>query len=439
MTDEAPKNTAGLVYGPDDKPRSTRDALVYSLQWILIMFYPVVWGYSIVGINIGFTSSELSAYMSRVVLMIGVSTLIQVLAGHRLSMISGPNIIPSLAILAAFSIGGKENALMAFNAYIIAGLVVAAIGAFGLFSYLGRVWTPLALGAMVMMVGLTTSTVGVGMVADQGASWPMVVGILLALMCGWLSIQGKGLLATIPVMLAIAVGYIAFIATGNFNWEIVHNMPSVSVPELFPYGWQMPSFGLILTMIIVNLFSAINLYGNVSAYAGIVGRPLDQHQEKRCFVIFGLLEGTVCSIFGVPSNVAYGENLGLVLLTKVASRLFMIVAAIAYIILGFSGKFSGLMAAMPKEVAGAVLLGVASTLIGLGASTWSQSKRFQTREIFITGFSVFLAYGLSQLPASFYEQLPDLLAMLFQNAVIMVIVLVIVLEQLLFPLKEDAA
>ncbi len=437
MSDDAPKTPSGLVYGTNDKPRSTRDALIYSLQWILIMFYPVVWGYSIVGINIGFTSSELSAYMSRVVLMIGVSTLIQVLAGHRLAMISGPNIIPSIAIVAAFTIGGKENALMAFNAYIIAGLVVAVIGALGLFSYLGRVWTPLALGAMVMMVGLTTSTVGVGLVASAGASWPMVVGILLALMCGWLSIQGKGILATIPVMLAIGIGYIVFIGTGRFDWEIVNNMPAVSVPTLFPYGWEMPSAGLILTMIIVNLFSAINLYGNVSAYAGIVGRPLDAQQEKRCFVIFGLLEGTVASILGVPSNVAYGENLGLVLLTKVASRFFMIVAAIAYIILGFSGKFSGLMAAMPKEVAGAVLLGVASTLIGLGASTWSQNKSFGTREIFITGFSVFLAYGLTSLPATFYQQLPDLLAMLFQNAVIMVIVLVIILEQLVFPLKKE--
>ena len=439
MQNDAPKPQTGLVYGPDDKPRSTRDALVYSLQWILIMFYPVVWGYSLVGINIGFTSSELSAYMSRIVLMIGVSTLIQVLAGHRLSMISGPNIVPSLAILAAFSIGGKENALMAFNAYIIAGLLVAVIGALGLFSYLGRVWTPLALGAMVMMIGFTTSTVGVGLIADQGASWPLVVGVLLALMCGWLSIQGKGMLATIPVMLAIVIGYVIFIATGNFDWEVVNNMPTISVPTLFPYGWEMPSAGLILTMIIVNLFSAINLYGNISGYTNIVGQPLDARREKRCFVIFGLVEGAVCSILGIPSTVAYGENLGLVLLTKVASRFFMIVAAIAYIILGFSGKFSGLMAAMPKEVAGAILLGVASTLIGLGASTWSQSKSFQTREIFISGFSMFLAYGLSSLPATFYAQLPDLLAMLFQNAVIMVIVLVIVLEQLVFPIKKEGA
>jgi uracil permease len=436
MSEEAAKPQTELVYGPDDKPRSTRDAIVYSLQWILIMFYPVVWGYSIVGINIGFTSGEMAAYMSRVVLMIGVSTLIQVLAGHKFSMISGPNIIPSVAILAAFAIGGKENALQAFNAYIIAGVVVAAIGALGWFNYLSKVWTPLALGAMIMMVGLSTSGVGVGLVAAQGFSWTFIVGVNLALLCGWLSIQGKGMLATIPVMIVIALGYVIFIATGNFDWQIVDNMPAVSVPSLFPYGWQMPSGELILTMIIVNLFSAINLYGNTNGYAGIVGRPLTPADEKRTFIIFGLLEGTVCSILGVPSHVAYGENLGFVLLTRVASRFFMIIAAIAFIIFGFSGKFSGLMAAMPKEVAGAVLMGVASTLIGLAASTWCRGRTFQTREIFITGFSVFLAFGLANLPDAFYSTLPDLVGMLFKNAVIMVIILVIVLEQVLFPLKK---
>ena len=438
MSEEAVKPKTTLVYGPNDKPQSGRDAILLSLQWILILFYPVVWGYSIVGINIGLTSSELSGYMSRVVLMIGVSTLIQVLAGHKLSMVSGPNIIPSVAIVAAFSIGGKENALAAFNAYIIAGVIVAVIGALGWFRYVGKVWTPLALGAMVMMVGLTTSGVGVGLIAGRGASWTFVVGILLALMCGWLSIQGKGILATIPVMITIVIGYAIFISSGNFDWSIVENMPALSVPALFPYGWDMPSGSLILTMIIVNFFSAVNLYGNLYAYAGIVGVQVTPADEKRTFVIFGLVEGVVCSLFGVPSHVAYGENLGFALLTKVASRFFMIVAAIAYIVLGFSGKFNGLMAAMPGEVAGAVLLGVACTLIGIGASTWCQNH-YGTREIFITGFSVFLSLGLNNLPQVFFASVPDLVGMLFKNPVIMVIILVIVLEQFVFPAKKVEA
>lgn len=421
-----------LVYGLNDAPRSNTDRIIYSLQWVFIMFYPVVWGYSIVGLNVGFTPEELSGYMARVVLMIGVSTLIQVIAGHKLSMVSGPNIIPSLAIVAAFSLGGKEFALMSFNAYIIAGLVVAALGGFGLIGYIGKVWTPLALGGMVMTVGLVTSTVGMGLIAQAGASWPFIVGVGLALLCGWISIQGKGLLATVPVLVAIIIGYIVFIATDRFNWDLVDTMPFLSIPELFPYGFEMPPVQLILTMIIVNLFSAVNLYGNISGYTRIIGQRITPSQEKRYFTIFGLVEGSASSVLGVPANVAYGENLGLVLLTRIASRYFIIVAGIAFIALSFFGKFGGMMAAMPKEVAGAVLLGVASTLIGIGANIWHQNKQYETREIFITGFAVFFAYGVSTLPQTFFDTLPDLVSMLLKNAVITVIVTVIMLEQFIF-------
>ena len=50
-----------LVYGPDDTPRTKRDAILYSAQWIMIMFYPVVWGYSIVGKGLG-SKGRISAY-----------------------------------------------------------------------------------------------------------------------------------------------------------------------------------------------------------------------------------------------------------------------------------------------------------------------------------------------------------------------------------------
>lgn len=432
MTEERTQPQIPLVYGPGDKPRSTRDTVIYTLQWILIMFYPVVWGYAIVGLGLGLQGSEFSGYMARVVLMIGIATLVQTLAGHRLSMVSGPNIIPSLAIVAAFAVGGKDFALQSFNAYIIAGIVVALLGGFGLISYIGKVWTPLVLGAMVMMVGLATSSVGMTLIASYNASWPLYVGILLGLICGWLSINGKGILATIPVLVAIVLGYLIFMASGTFDWQLVRSMPAFVYPTFFPFGYSIPPLDLIITMIIVNIFSAVNLYGNVSGYSNIVGVRVPASTERRYFTIFGLVEGTLTGLLGVPSHVSYGENLGLVLLTKVAARFFIVIAAIIFIALSFSGHMGGLMAAMPRPVAGAVLLGVASTLIGLGANIWHQGTKFETREIFIVGFSVFFAIGISQVPPQFFETLPRLVGMVLKNPVIMVIIVVIILEQILF-------
>ncbi|HQL37284.1 MAG TPA: solute carrier family 23 protein, partial [Bacillota bacterium] len=391
---------------------------------------------AIVGLGLDFTGDEMAGYMSRVVLLIGICTLMQAIFGHRLSMVSGPNIIPSLAIVAAFAVGGKEYALQSFNAYIIAGIFVAIIGALGFISQIGKVWTPMVSGAMIMMVGLTTSTTGIGLIASFNATAPFFIGILLALICGWLSIKGKGILGTIPVLITIVLGYAIFMLIGKFDWELVQSMPVLVAPKIFPYGFSMPPIDLIITMIIVNIFSAVNLYGNVQGYTGIIGVKTDTKTERRYFSVFGLIEGTLASIFGVPSCVSYGENLGLVLLTKVASRFFIIIASIVFIVLSFFGKIDGLMAAMPQPVAGAVLLGFASTLIGLGANTWNQQKKFQTREIFIGGFSVFLALGLSFLPQEFFDTLPRLVGTILKNSVIMVIIITIIMEQIIF--RDDS-
>lgn len=434
---EKVQSTFQLVYTPDEKPRTTQDAVIYSLQWIMIMFYPVVWGYSIVGKGLGMTGEEMGMYMVRVVFIIGISTLLQVLVGHRLSMVSGPNIIPSLAIVAAGAVGGKEYALQSFNAYIIAGLIVAVLGAAGFISYIGRVWTPLVSGAMILMVGLSTSTAGVSLIASQNATAPFFIGIALAFICGFLSIKGKGMIATIPVLITIVLGYLIFMVIGQFDWGLVASMPVFTVPKLFPYGMQMPPADLIVTMVIVNIFSAVNLYGNIQGYTGIIGKKMTAVEEKRYFSVFGIVEGVLASVFGVPSNVAYGENLGFILLTRVASRFFILVASVVFIVLSFFGNVGGLMAAMPEAVAGAVLMGVACTLIGIGASNWSQGPKFATREIFIVGFSVFLAFGLSFLPETFFSTVPRLVGTLFKNPVIMVIILVVVMEQLIFRERAD--
>lgn len=435
------KREAGamLLYGPEERPESLKDILVYSLQWLFIMFYPVVWGYAIVGVSVDFTADELSAYMSRVVLMIGLSTLIHVLAGHKLAMVSGPSIIPSLAIVAAFSIGGKEYALQSFNAYIFAGLVVAVLGALGVIGTISKVWSPLVQGAMLLMIGLATSLTGMSMIARDGASWPYYAGILLALLCGWLSIKGKGMFSTIPVMITIALGYIIFILGGRFDWSLVEAMPVLAVPTIFPYGFQFPPIDLIVVMTIINLFSAINLYGNMRGFTGLLGSDLTKKDERRSLAVFGLVDGVLTGILGVPSHVALGENMGFLLLTKIASKFLLLIASVAFIVLSFFGKVGGFMAAMPEPVAGAVLLGVASTLIGIGINAAKEAPTFSTREIFIVGFAIFFSLGTMTLPGEFFTGLPRLAATLLSNPVILVILLVIILERVVFRVDAEKA
>ena len=427
-----------LVYHRNEMPRSTRDWLLYSAQWLITMFYAVVWGYAIVGAGLGFRGAQLTEYLSAIVLTIGLATLLQAWLGHRMAMVSGPNVIPSLAIVAAFSAGGLDYALQSFAAQAIAGLVIAILVFAGAIRYIRIVWSPLVLGSMIIMVGLSVAGLGIASMAQDGLGLGFFVALILALGGSVLAIRGRGIVATLPPLLVIGLGYVMFFALGKMQTGLIEQAPWFTTPRIFPYGLSIPPWDLIVVMIIVNLMAALNLYGNLHGYAEVIGEKVDAKDERRSFTIFSLIETTLPGILGVPATVAYGENLGIVQLTRVAARAFIIVAAAIFVALAFIGPFGALMAAMPKEVAGAVLLGIASTVLGIGARTLNTASAFDRREQTLVGFSIFLSLGLYLLPQEAWAQTPSLIKTVFGNPVISVIIFVMLFEHVILRVKQSA-
>lgn len=429
----APPPRTGLFYERDDKPRSVNDWILYSFQWLVTMVYAVVWGYAIVGVGLNFQGARMSTYLSAVVLTIGVSTLLQAWFGHRMAMVHGPNVIPSLAIVAAFAAGGETYALQSFSAQALSGVIIVVLILLGAVRYIRKVWSPLVLGSMIIMIGLTVAPVGLGDMTQAGFGLGFWIALALALGGSLLAIRGRGVWATLPPVFIIVLGYIVFLALGRVDLNLVRQAPTFAAPAIFPYGRGMPSWDLVVTMLIVNLMAAMNFYGNLHGYAEVTKETVTDGEERRSFLLFGVIETIFTGILGTPATVAYGENLGIVQLTRVAARAFVIVAAAIFIVLAFIGPFGALMAAMPKEVAGAVLLGIASTVIGIGASILNSAPAFQAREQTLVGFSIFLSLGLHLLPQETWQQTPRLIETVFSNPVISVIIFVLVFEKLIFP------
>src|SRR5215469_13870584 len=427
----------GLVYGRNEKPRSRHDWILYSFQWLVTMVYAVVWGYAIVGVGLNFQDARMTTYLSAVVLTIGVSTLLQAWLGHRMAMVHGPNVIPSLAIVAAFAAGGETYALQSFTAQALSGIIIVALVALGAVRYIRKVWSPLVLGSMIIMIGLTVAQVGLGDMTHDGFGLGFVIALILALGGSVLAIRGRGVWATLAPVFIIVLGYIVFLMLGRVDLSLVREAPLLSAPAFFPYGRTMPPWDLVLIMLIVNVMSAMNFYGNLHGYAEVTKETVTESEERRSFLLFGLVETIFPGILGTPATVAYGENLGIVQLTRVAARAFIIVAAAIFIILAFIGPFGALMAVMPKEVAGAVLLGIASTVIGIGAAILNSAPAFDRREQTLVGFSIFLSLGLHLLPQETWQQTPRLVETVFSNPVISVIIFALIFEKILFPVSAD--
>src|SRR5215467_2137192 len=427
----------GLVYARNEHPRSTHDWVLYSFQWLVTMVYAVVWGYAIVGVGLNFQGARMTTYLSAVVFTIGLSTLLQAWLGHRMAMVHGPNVIPSLAIVAALAAGGETYALQSFTAQALSGIIILALVALGAVRYIRKVWSPIVLGSMIIMIGLTVAQVGLGDMTQAGFGLGFFIALALALGGSVLAIRGRGVWATLPPVFIIVLGYIVFLALGRVDMSLVRQAPLLSAPRLFPYGRAMPSWDLVLIMLIVNVMAGMNFYGNLHGYSEVVKEKVDEGEERRSFLLFGLVETIVPGILGTPATVAYGENLGIVQLTRVAARAFVIVAAAVFLVLAFVGPFGALMAAMPKEVAGAVLLGIASTVIGIGANILNRAPAFDGREQTLVGFSIFLSLGLHLIPQETWHQTPRLVETVFSNPVISVIIFVLIFEKVIFPVSAD--
>src|SRR5690606_17527562 len=212
-----------------------------------------------------------------------LSTLLQVWLGHRMAMVSGPNVIPSLAIVAAITAGGVDYAQQAFLAQAIASVIVIALTLLGVVKYIKKVWSPLILRAMVMLVSLSISKQGITLLATSGFGWPFFAGVVLALLATFMAIRAKGVWGTLPPLVIIVLGYVVFMLAGAFEWELVGKSDLFVWPNILPYGLQMPPLDLIAIMVVVNLMAMLNLFGNLDGYAHVIRHKLTDKMVNRSF------------------------------------------------------------------------------------------------------------------------------------------------------------
>lgn len=425
-----------MIYGSKENPPPRR-LIIYALQWIAFSTYPIMWGLVLVGFGLKMEPMVLSGYVTATVFTIAISSLAQTIFGHRCGMLSGPNILPGFTILAAFSLGYPTGEI--FGAFVIGSGMVVVLALCGAIGYLRKLFTPLALGTLVMMIGLSAAKLGISLMVSHGGTF-VLVALLLTLICGYIGTRLQGFISTIPVFIIVLIGYIVFIAAGRFDWGLVKQMPTVVLPRPMLLGLSWPDAGLIVSAAIAQIAAAFFCLGNVLSVHTVIEEEFDFKKSKSTVAILGGVEGVLASVFSATPLVPYSGNIGFVSITRVASRSSVILASAVLAVLSVIGPVSGLLASIPKPVAGAVLMGIAGMNIGIGARIWGAgTPTFDTQQVFIVGFAVFTALGFASLPQSYFDQMPRTLAQIINNPMLSALLYVIVLESLIFRRRSALA
>ncbi|MDQ7840316.1 MAG: solute carrier family 23 protein [bacterium] len=406
-----------LIYSVDDIPRPFGRAFFLGAQHVLTMFGATVSVPLLLGPAMGMNAHQIATLIGAVMLASGLVTLLQVHWGTRLPIVQGVSFSflgPFFAIIGAHKGAGPATVMQYIAGAIMSGAVVeAAVGQFGWVGKLRRYISPVVIGPVIMLIGLALFKVGAPM---AGLFWPISALVIICIF--WFSqfLSRTSLVFRLfPILLAAAIGWgvsLLFSSIGTFDPKhpAYVNLAGVAaspwfrppwgegVGWIFPWGWPKFSLAFFLAILASYLASMIESFGDYHSVSYMSRLPDPSEQT----ISRGIrAEGVGCfftGIFGGFSSTSYSENIGLIGITRVASRYVVTIGAFILIFFGIFAKFGALVATLPRPVVGAMYCALFGLIAAIGVQQVARADLRSDRNLLIIGFSLFM--GLS-LPAYF--------------------------------------
>ncbi|OJF90128.1 uracil-xanthine permease family protein [Alkalibacterium sp. 20] len=353
-----------LILDVEDKP-TLFTGLFLSLQHVFAMFgatilVPVL-------LNMPVSVALLASGVGTIIYQIATKAKVPVYLGSSFAYIAAMQI-------AIEQMGGDISA--AQTGVIMAGLLYIVIA--GIVKFAGTAWVdtilpPIVIGPMIMVIGLGLASNAVqsaGFVMDS--DWrTILVAVSTFLITAFINTSAKGFMKIIPFLMGIVGGYILSILLGIVDFSVVAEARWFALPELYlpfetntfnNYSFYFgPESWAILPIVLVTVAEHI---GDHTVLGKICDREfLKEPGLKRTLIGDGAATA-VSAFFGGPANTTYGENTGVIGMTRIASVSVIRNAAFIAITLSFMGKFTALISTIPAAVLG----GMSILLYGVIAS-----------------------------------------------------------------------
>ena len=254
--------------------------------------------------------------------------------------------------------------------YVVVALAVKLIGT----KWIDRLLPPIVIGPMIMVIGLglaNSAVTNAGFIKD-GTIQQISVAVITFLITAFINTKAKGFLKIIPFLFGIIGGYIAAVVFGLVDFTPVLKADWIAIPQLYlpfstngffkEYHWYFgPETWAILPVAVVTIAEHI---GDHTVLSQICGRQFLKNPGLHRTLIGDGIATSVSAFMGGPANTTYGENTGVVGMTRIASVSVIRNAALFAIGLSFLGKFTALISTIPNAVLG----GMAILLYGVIAS-----------------------------------------------------------------------
>lgn len=254
------------------------------------------------------------------------------------------------------------NYSYALGGFIASGLIFCTvaliIGKFGS-DWIQIVLPPATMGPIVALIGLELAGVATGMAGimpDKSGAYDfnaIVVSMATLLVVAFGSVVFRGFMAVIPVLIAIIVGYGLSIAMGMVNFDPISSAAVVTMPTFYA-----PKFDInaVLVIIPASLVVISEHIGHLVVTGNIVGRELTRDPGLHRSLLGDGISTTLSGFCGSVPVTTYGENIGVMAITRVYSVWVIGGAAVISICLAFIGKLSAFIQSIPTPVMGGICI-----------------------------------------------------------------------------------
>ena len=384
----------------DAKTLGTPRMLVLGVQHLFAMFGATVLVPLITGLSV--SATLLFAGIATLFMHLVTGRKVPVFLGSSFSFLGGYAAIKMLGV-SEYGLTEAQSLVYACVGVACAGLLYLILAlickAFGSKRVM-RFFPPVVTGPIIIGVGLHLAPSAIDNCAQNW--WIALVAIVVVIIC---NIWGKGMIKIIPILMGVLASYLVAAVTGNVDFSGVKEAAWIGVPfqmenTVFSLAKNGVDSGLlisaILTIVPIAVATMMEHVGDISAIGGTIGKDLIEDPGLHRTLIGDGVGTAIAALFGAPANTTYGENTGVLVLTKVYDPLVVRIAAYIAIVLSFCPKFAALITAMPAATVGGVSIILYGMIAAIGIRNMVENHTdFQkSRNVIIAALIMGLTIGV---------------------------------------------
>ncbi len=263
-----------------------------------------------------------------------------------------------------------------------------------------KFFPPIVTGPIIIAIGLTLSKSAIDNCATNW--WIALVAILAVILC---NIYGKGMIKIIPILVGVVVSYIVGAICGEVDFTAVKDAAWIGIPiekDMTVLGMFGENFDVskmitaVITIMPIALATIVEHIGDISAISSTTGINYIKSPGLHRTLLGDGLATSLAALFGAPANTTYGENTGVLNLSKVYDPMVVRLAAVFAIFFSFSPKFAAVIQTIPTATIGGIsliLYGMISA-VGVRNIVENQVDFTKSRNVIVAALILVLSIGI---------------------------------------------